>query len=199
MRMQRLTPLLALLPLSCSFEFRPPSGLVGSYELEQDCLLQVEETEAAAACSASGTRVRVTIGDDEVTFDEVAFTDTETNTECWTERSCTRTYSGTITRKERAEGTPYDGRFSRLGGSWEGTLNLKVSCAKEVAKNNAPHWCKTSADTVTYTIQAAVDEHTATITWAATNGAGGVFEALETKGGVRVADTFYKRVEQGEE
>lgn len=197
--MRRALLTLALLS-SCAFEFRPPSGIVGAYELSDTCLLQVDEISASADCADEGTRVKASIGDDDVTVDEVSFTETETNSECWVERTCTRIYSGTLTRKSRPEeGTPYDGRFARLAGTWEGTLNMKVSCAKEQAQKSAPEWCKTSADTVTYTITATVTDNEAAVIWAGSHGAKGEFKALETQGGVRVAETFYKRVEQGEE
>jgi hypothetical protein len=196
--MRRAAPALSLALLAgCAFEFRPPSGLVGTYALSDTCRLQVDEVSAAASCDNDGTKVRVTIGDDEVSFDEVAVTETETHTECWAERICTRIYSGSVTRKSRPEeGTPYDGRFARLAGSWEGTLNMKVSCKKEQAQPSAPDWCKTSADTLTYTVSATVTDHEATVTWAGSQGAKGEFKGLETQGGVRVAETFYERIEE---
>ena len=47
-----------------------------------------------------------------------------------------------------------------------------------------------------YTFTAKIDYHNAAITWDADNGAQGSFKGEETKGGIKVADTFYKRVEE---
>jgi len=180
-----------LLGLSCSFEFRPPSGIVGSYEISADCLLQVNETDALAECEPEGKMVRVTIGDDELIFDEITLEESETYSECWIERVCTKTYVGAASRESRSS-TPYDGRFSRLAGDWTGKLTMLVSCAKEEPKSSAPPWCqKTGSYEVTYDFEASISDHEAQISWSATTGAAGEFQALETKGGVRVADTFY--------
>jgi hypothetical protein len=180
--------------LSCAFEFRPPSALNGTYELEKGCNLDVDEVQASASCAKTGTTVQVDVEDERVVFDNVVVTETETHTECWRERVCTKTYTGTMVRKKR-ELTPYDGRFSQLGGDWEGSLSMKVKCDKQIAQPNAPAWCKGSGakDTV-YTVQAKVNAHDAEITWSADSGAAGDFKAAETKGGVRVADRFYRRV-----
>jgi hypothetical protein len=179
--------------LSCAFEFRPPSAFNGSYELEQGCTLDVEEVQASASCAQSGTTVQVSVEDERVVFDNVVLTETETHTECWKERVCKKTYTGTMVRKKR-ELTPYDGRFSQLGGEWEGSLSLKVKCDKQIAQQNAPAWCKGGARDTVYTVKAKVGAHDAEITWSAESGASGDFKALETKGGVRVADQFYRRV-----
>lgn len=184
--------------LSCSFEFRPPSALNGAYELEPGCLLRVDEVTAAASCDKSGTKVQVTIEDDLLTFDPVTVRETVTHTDCWFERICTKTYTGAMRRKSR-KGTPYDGRFSALGGEWEGKLIMKTKCQKEVPKQNPPPWCAgTGTSDVVYTVTAEVDAHEAKISWSADDGPAGDFSAQETQGGVRVADTFYPRVEAQE-
>jgi hypothetical protein len=179
---------------TCSFEFRPPSGLAGSYELEQGCVLEVSEIDALASCDRAGKSAKVTIEEQKVVFDEIVVTETETNSECWVERVCTKTYMGSASRDNR-QGSPYDGRFSKLYGKWEGKLLMKVACSKKEATSNAPDWCKTSEEEVTYTFTAGVNDHEVEIAWTGSNGASGNFKALETQGGVRVADTFYRRIE----
>lgn len=188
-----LVPLVSL-SVTCSFEFRPSTGLVGNYELEQGCYLEVGETDALASCEQAGKTVRVTIEDEKVIFDEIVVTESEKDTECWTERVCTKTFRGSASRESR-QGSPYDGRFSKLYGKWEGKLLMKVACSKKESKSNAPDWCKTTEEEITYSFVAGVNDHEVEIAWTGSNGASGNFRALETKGGVRVADTFYRRIE----
>ena len=184
--------LAALAGLSCVFEFRPTTPIVGTYEISPGCPMTIDETAAAASC-AGGEEVQVSIDDEEVTFQQVVVIETEKNTECWVERVCTRTYSGTATRGS-TEGTPYDGLFAKLAGTWHGSLTMRVSCSKQKAVTNPPAWCAGATGDLTYTFDATVGAHEAKVTWSASNNASGEFQALETKGGVRVADTFYPRL-----
>jgi len=199
MRSARILPLVGgLVSLSCVFEFRPDTPFNGTYELSKDCQLTASPEQVSASCPADGTSVQITIEEGKVTFKEVAVTEEgETNTECWVERQCSRTYSGTAERTKEAEGTPYDGRFAPLAGIWAGKLVMKVSCDKEQAVTNPPPWCKAKDKLeVTYTFGADVTAHEAKVTWSGTDGTAGEFEGLETKGGVRVADQFYPRIEE---
>lgn len=196
----RILPLVGgLFSLSCVFEYRPDAPFDGSYELSKGCPLVVSPEKASASCTTEGTRVDVAIEEGKVRFNEVIVTEeVETNTECWVERRCSRTYSGTAERTKEAEsGTVYDGRFALLAGVWAGKLVMKVSCTKEEAVASPPPWCtKKDKLEVTYTFGADVESHEASITWSGTDGTAGEFDALETKGGVRVADTFYPRLEE---
>lgn len=184
-----------LITLSCSFEFRPDevkANSFESYELEPGCNLQVSTTEAKATCS-SGITVQVNIADGSITFENISITETETNTDCWTERVCTATYTGTATRKATAANAG-NGRLSHVAGTWEGKLTLKTTCSKETASPSAPAWCNTTKDAIVYTHNATVTAHEAKITWTGDNSTSGNFTAQETKGGVTVGNTFYKRI-----
>jgi hypothetical protein len=183
---------------ACSFEMRPASPIVGTYELAAGgCLLTVTEFGATASCD-SGEVMKVTLGDDSISVDEFIMPpSTEKNTECWVERTCTKSYGGQATRKTR-EGDVYDGRFGRLAGTWEGKITQVVACSTAKAATGAPSYCKKTTEDVTYTYSAAVTANAATITWSSTTGAEGAFEVLETKGGIRAADEFYRRLEPGQ-
>jgi len=190
-----LLPLLGVLVASaCTFEFRPDTPLVGSYLISPGCTLVVDEDGASAACASSGKLVKVTIGDDDVTFERVVTTETETNTECWVERVCTRSYGGSAHRSG-GKSDPYGGRFALLAGSWSGSLTLKVACSKQKAASPAPAWCNKGSAGLVYSFSATVSDHEAKITWSASNDTSGSFQAAETKDGVRVAEEFYRRIE----
>lgn len=191
-----LLPLIGgLVSLSCSFEFRPESAFNGSYELAAGCQLAVQEDGAAASCASDGIEVKAILDGATVTFAKIALTEKIKQTECWLERTCTETYTGSGVRKVDASSL-YDGRFSVISGEWEGKLTKSVACDSGKPASGAPDWCKNSMSDVVYSFTAKIDFHAAEITWNADNGASGGFSGQETKGGVQVADTFYKRVEQ---
>jgi hypothetical protein len=198
MRPALIAPLvggLLLVPASCSFEFRPDTAFPGTYELSKDCNLDVDEEGATASCTSDGKEVTVTISEDKVTFEKIALTEVEESTECWIKRTCTETYTGEAERK-KGKGDPYDGRFGTIKGEWEGKLTLKTECDKGEPASGAPDWCDKSIGDVVYTFTAKVAGSEARIIWKADTGAAGDFKALETKNGVRVAETFYERIEQ---
>jgi hypothetical protein len=180
------------LTISCSFEFRPDPPLAGTYQISATCQLVVGKAEATAACTGE-TTMTVRFDERSMTFENVELTTTEKDTECWVERTCTKRYTGTAERK-RQDGSIYEGRFGQLGGEWSGALTLITSCAKEDAKSGAPDWCNKARKDRTYNFSAKVASHDAEITWSSSDGAEGSFSALETEGGVRVADTFYQRL-----
>jgi len=188
-----------IMSLACSFEFRPDPPLEGTYELSSACALAVTPTSATASCPTEGTSVDVAVEQTQVTFNRVELADEHlTNTECWVERLCTRSYSGTASLKQPAEGSPYDGRFAPLSGTWEGTLTMKTTCTKEQAVSSPLPWCNKTTKDVTFDFTAIVTAHEGSVTWSGSDGTAGDFKGLETQGGVRVADRFYPRMEEQE-
>jgi|GEM_PF-3809239 hypothetical protein len=184
--------LVGLISTSCVFEFRPDAPFEGSYQLTSDCELTVDGSSASASCS-SGETVQVSYSAGSITVDNISFPENISNSECWVERNCTRTYSGTIENKG-VEGNIYEGRFGRFTGSWVGLLVLKTICTKEEAVASPPDWCAaTTADRI-YTMGAEVEAHAATVSWSTDDGASGELKAQETQGGVTVADEFYQRL-----
>ncbi len=194
-----ITPLLcgliSLASASCSFDYRPESAFTGDYELADGCLLAVQLDSASASCSSEGIEVEATLDGDKLVFSTIAVTETVTQTECWLERTCTETYAGLGTRTTDTSSL-YDGRLSVLAGEWEGKLTRQTSCSVSKPASGAPTYCGASTDDVVYTFTAKIDYHNAEIAWEADSGAKGSFKGEETKGGIRVAETFYKRVEE---
>jgi hypothetical protein len=187
--------LMTLTSTSCSFDYRPESAFTGDYELANGCLLDVQLDSATASCSSEGIEVDASLDGDKLVFTKIAITETVTQTECWLERTCTETYSGSGTRSKDASSL-YDGRLSVLSGEWAGKLTRQTKCSVEKPASGAPKYCSSSTDDVVYTFSAKIDFHNAEITWEADSGAKGSFKGEETKGGIRVAETFYKRVEE---
>ncbi len=92
-----------------------------------------------------------------------------------------------------------DGLFSGLAGDWTGSIKAALACEKETLASGASKACKTTtAETITYSFDATVKDHTVKVSWYGDPKAGkGDFTIYETKNGVRAADKFFKRTTGG--
>lgn len=187
-----------------------------TFQLKTGCSLDVDDSGASAQCS--DTTIDAEISADKITLTRAEFKELEKNTDCFVERSCTVSYSGSATKAggggsgsdgmapraapDEADGgvssSDGDGLFSPIEGKWSGTLKMSKSCTGQKPKSPQPSWCKTKpgTETIDYTFQAVATPHKVRFTWSGGAAAGsGAFDVLETKGGVRAADTFYPRTD----
>ena len=171
----------------------------GTYQLHgsASCTIDVVDFEATASCDDLKMKASFDEVEGELLVEKIEVVEKESKTTCFEVRECTYTYKGKGTLTEPDTPPDTEGLFQKLVGSWSGTIERTVACAREKLVSNAPSYCKKTdtSQKITYEFTASINPTSGDVTWTGKPAAGkGSFDVLETKGGVRAADRFYKRV-----